>query len=154
MGELVKEVRGEMVGRGEITKIGNYVVFARLDIKGADSQVESVENVIMGPTMASAIGLGVSFKFVDGKNLNTHYKQNFLCGMQTHKGDVLIDDKVLRYSCKTRYFLAYLSLVPPFTVIAPFIFKQAKRLKAAQEEVGAFEPLEKNFISPTKKMKS
>jgi hypothetical protein len=55
---------------------------------------------------------------------------------------------------KTRLFAAIaLTIIPPGILAAPFYYKRAFKIKNAIQEVGEFEPLEKNFVSTAKKKK-
>lgn len=153
MTEFVRTVNGKIVAYGKAEKDGAYVVYERLDIKSPDGLVEQVQNVAVNPNLAKEIGDGVAFQFSDAKNFNAHYKYDYLCAVQTKSGDVFSDDRLLKVVYKTRYAIAYLSLIPPFTLIAPWVFSKAKKLKAAHEQVGVFEPLKNGFIQKTSKKK-
>lgn len=149
MRKYVETIKGKIVGYGESTKDGVYDVYESLQIKGSDGALIQVENVAINPNLSVALSSGVAFQFADAKNFNTHYKYNYLCGLQMKNGDVLKDERLLKTVYKTRYAIAYLSLIPPFTLISPWVFAKAKRLKEAYESVGVFEPVEKNFIRKT-----
>lgn len=151
MTEYVRTIKGKIVAYGAAEKDGAYVVYEHLDIKSPDGLVEQVQNVAVNPNLAKEIGAGVAFQFADSKNFNSHYKYDYLCAVQTKSGTVLSDDRLLKVVYKTRYAIAYLSLIPPFTLISPWVFSKAKKLKAAHAEVGVFEPLEKDFIQKTSK---
>lgn len=151
MSEFVKTIKGKVVGYGKHSKEGFYDVYEYLEVKTADGTVEVVKNVAANPNLNNEIGNAVAFKFADAKNFNSHYKYNYLCGLQKKNGDVLTDDRMLKTVYKARYAIAYLSLIPPFTIISPFVFSKAKKLKQAYEELGQFDPLEPSFVNPTKR---
>ncbi|MHA6897998.1 hypothetical protein [Ralstonia pseudosolanacearum] len=154
MREIIRKVKGVVVGRGEIAYTGYYSIYSYLEFKDNEGNVEKVENIAMNTNqMESVLGQGACFQFADATKLNHIYKYNYLVGMQKLNGDVLVDDRILRYPYKTRRVLAFLSLIPPFTVIAPLVFNSAKKIKAAYDEVGQFDPLEPNFISKNRKKK-
>ena len=149
MKKYVETTIGKIVGYGESKKDGAYDIYESLQIKDADGVLIQVENVAINPNLSAALSCGVAFQFADAKNFNTHYKYNYLCGLQMKNGDVLKDERLLKTVYKTRYAIALLSLIPPFTLVSPWVFIKAKRLKEAYESVGVFEPVEKNFIRKT-----
>lgn len=151
MKTMLEYLEGRVHKQGEMRKEGGYLVFTYLDFKRADGNIERVEDVAMCVAMANSLSAGSRFKFLDGKKLNSVYRFKFLCGMQTKNGDVITDERLLRYTCKTRYFLACLSLIPPFTLIAPLVFRSANRLREARDNVGVFQPLEHKFFYVYKK---
>jgi phage protein D len=151
MSDIIKTINGQLVSQGEIKKAGNYLTYSFLEFQHKSGQVELIENISINPKMASELTSGVSFQFADGKKLNSVYKQYFLVGMQQKNGNVVVDDRVMRYTTKTRFFLARLSSWVPY--LGKHVLDQAEKLREAQDQVGAFEPLEKNFITQTKKKK-
>jgi len=151
MNNYLETIKGKVVGYGKSSKEGFYDVYEYLEVKTADGVVEIVQNVAVNPNLNNEIGNAVALKFADAKKFNSHYKYVFLCGLQKKNGDVLTDDRMLKAVYKAKYAIAYLSLIPPFTIISPFVFSKAKKLKQAYEEIGQFDPLEPSFVSPTKR---
>lgn len=105
----------------------------------------------MIPKMGVAIGKAVAFQFADAKKFNTFYQHQFLVALQQKNQEILTDALILRAAAKTRTLVAYLSLIPPLTLIAPFTFKRARAIKNAYDEVGRFEAVGKNFIRKIKR---
>lgn len=153
MNNILRVVKGRIVERGITKPEGSYVIYEYLDINQSDATVERVENVAVNPNLANSLNEGAAFQLVDGRAINTYYSYQFLVALQKKNGDVIMDDKLVRYSTKARYFLAYLSLIPPLTLIAPLVFNKANKMKAVRDQVGVFEPLESKFIMQTKKKK-
>lgn len=150
MSQILTTMKGSVAGRGFVTTEGRYVVYEYLEINVDDNLVR-LSSVAMSKDMAVDLKDGIAFQFADATKFNGYFNHQFLCGMQKKNGDILVDSKILKATYKTRYFLACLSLIPPFTVVAPFVFKKAGRLKAACEQLGLFEPVEPNFIKKINK---
>ena len=152
MGEILKTITGQVCGNGIVTNEGQFMVYEYVEIKN-DQETVRFESVAMNKEMAIAMKTGRAFQFADSKNFNTHFKHQFLCAVQAKNGDVVSDDRVLKGAFKVRRFLAFLSLIPPATIVAPFVFKKAGEIKAACEQVGEFDPIDKNFYRNVKKKK-
>ena len=65
---------------------------------------------------------------------------------------IVTDGWPLKAGLKVNRFVAIgLTVLTPLTLIAPWLYYKASKLKKALEEVGVFEPLEHNFITQTKR---
>lgn len=151
MSNILKTIKGKLIGRGFVTYSGRYVVYEYLAIEEFDKKVVKIESVAMIPKMGVAIGKAVAFQFADAKKFNTFYEHQFLVAVQQSNEEILTDALILRAAVKARKVVAYLSLIPPLTLIAPFTFKRARAIKNAYDEVGRFEAVEKNFIRKIKR---
>ena len=146
MSNILRLVKGKVIGRGIVTYSGRYLVYEHLTIEEADKNVVRIESVAMIPKMGVAIGQGVAFQFADSKEFNTVYKHHFLVGVQQKDEQVVTDALILKSAAKARKVLAFISLIPPLTVIAPYMFRKAMEIREAYRAVGVFEHVEKNFI--------
>jgi len=151
MSGILKTVKGKLIGRGFVTYSGRYLVYEQLTIEEADKTIVRVESVAMIPKMGVAIGKAVAFQFADAKKFNTFYEHQFLVAVQQGNEEILTDALILKAAAKARIAVAYLSLIPPLTLLAPFAFKKARAIQHAYNEVGRFEPVEKNFIRKIKR---
>jgi len=151
MSGILKIIKGRLMRRGLVSYSGRYLVYEYLTIEEADKTIVRIESVAMIPKMGVAIGKAVAFQFADAKKFNTFYEHQFLVAVQQKNEEILTDALILGAAAKARNVVAYLSLIPPFTLIAPFTFKKARAIKDAYNEVGQFEPMEKNFIRKIKR---
>lgn len=150
MNDILMTIKGKLVGRGIVTYSGRYLIYEYLTIEEADKTIVRVESVAMIPTMGVAIGKAVAFQFADANKFNTFYEHQFLVAVQQKNEEILTDGLILKAAAKARTTVAYLSLIPPLTLIAPFAFKKAKLINDAYNQVGKFEPVEKSFIRKIK----
>lgn len=151
MSDILMTIKGKLVGRGIVTYSGRYLIYEHLTIEEADKTIVRVESVAMIPTMGVAIGKAVAFQFADANKFNTFYQHQFLVAVQQNNEEILTDALILKAAAKARTLVAYLSLIPPLTLIAPFTFKKARAIQNAYNEVGNFEPVEKSFIRKIKR---
>lgn len=151
MNNILKKVNGKLIGRGFVTYAGRYVVYEYLTIEQADKSLVKIESVAMIPKMGVVIGKAVAFQFADAKKFNTFYEHQFLVAVQQGNEEILTDALILKAAANARKVVAYLSLIPPFTLIAPFTFTKAREIQSAYNEVGKFDPVEKNFIRKIKR---
>lgn len=151
MRNILKTVKGNLIGRGFVTYSGRYVVYEYFTIEQADKSLVKIESVAMIPKMGVAVGKAVAFQFADAKKFNTFYEHQFLVAVQQSNEEILTDALILKAAAKARKVVAYLSLIPPFTLIAPITFKKARAIQSACSEVGKFDPVERNFIRKIKR---
>lgn len=151
MSKILRLVKGKVISRGLVTYSGRYLIYEHLTIEEADRNVVRVESVAMIPKMGVAIGQAVAFKFADSREFNTVYKHQFLVGVQQKDEQIVTDALILKSAAKARKIFAFISLIPPLTVIAPYMFRKAMEIREAYEAVGVFEPVEQNFIKKIKR---
>jgi len=139
MKTLLKTIHGNIIKYGKESQLGLYNVFEEIQIQNNNGYIEIIKNVAINPNFKSELKNCTSFKFANSNNFNSHYKYNYLCGIKNKNGKILTDDKFLKIVYKARYIIAYLSLIPPFILISPLVFKKAKEFKLAYENVGVFD---------------
>lgn len=139
MKKLLTIIQGTIIQYGKESKLGIYYLFEEIHIKDNNGNIEIIKNVAINPNLKKELKNCTSFKFTNSSNFNSHYKHNYLCAIKKKDGNVLTDDNFLKLVYKGRYVIAYLSLIPPFIFISPFVFKKAKEFKLAYENVGVFD---------------
>jgi hypothetical protein len=149
MVKIVETVRGFVVEFGSVNEFADYFIYEYIDFRVNGNKIR-IKNVAVSPDLDDQLRLGICFQFIDAKNISNEYKCKFICAVLRESGIAWVDDRLLEYTSKSRFFWAYLSLIPPFTIIAPFVFKWANKLKIAYKSVGNFESPEDKLIRKMK----
>ena len=153
MNPVVRTIKGSPSKFGNEKMEGHYSVFEFIEFKTNDGELIKIENIAIESAMKKELNNSVaSVQLLDGNQVNKWFDKTFICGIQNKKENVFVDSKIIDQGYKGKIFAAIaLTVLPPLTLIAPWFYYQANKLKNAKKEVGVFEPIDKNFITPTKK---
>jgi hypothetical protein len=149
MGQIIKTLNAKPVSYGASRLEGNYVVYKFINFKDGSGNIHKIENLAIKTTIARELNHSLSaLQVVDGSKINSFLGRNYVCAIQDKNGDIVTDPWPLQIGHKVNKFVAVgLTILVPLTVISPWFYIKAAKLKVAQSEVGAFEPLDNGFIS-------
>lgn len=152
MNKLITTIRAKPLVYGASRVEGHYVVYKFVILKDEQGTQHRIENLAIKKTMARELNYSISaLQILDGSKINNFLGRNYICAIQDKNGDVITDSWPLHIGHKINKFVAVgLTILVPLTVISPWFYIKANKLKAAQAEVGAFEPLDNGFSSKAK----
>lgn len=155
MGDVIIRIKGKPASYGDSWEEGNYQVYGSVEIKDDAGAIHVIENLAVKKSIAVDFNASMSaVQIVDGSKIGTFLGRNYVCAIQDKKGNVVTDTWPLQMGYRANRFVALgLTFLVPLTVIAPWFYIKASKLKKALGDVGAFEPINSNFISPSKKKK-
>lgn len=153
MSGVIITIKGKPTSYADGWEEGAYQVYGSVDIKDGSGAVHTIENLAIKKSMAGEFNSTISaVQIVDGSKVGTFLGRNYVCAIQDNKGNVVTDTWPVQMGYKANKFVAVgLTILVPLTVIAPWFYVKARKLKKALEQVGQFEPLEHKFITQTKK---
>ena len=156
MSDVIKTIRGKTVEFGASKQLYHYVIYDYVKFKTVEDEEITIPKLGIFVKLQKDFedGKNVAFQIALAEELKQSEGISYVCGIQKKTGAVLSDSHPVRAGYKTRLFAAIaLTIIPPGMLAAPFYYKRAFKIKNAIQEVGEFEPLEKNFVSTAKRKK-
>lgn len=155
MSDVLIKIKGKPVAYGNRWEEGNYQVYGSVDIRDGEGVTHTIDNLAIKKTMAGEFNSSIAaVQIVNGSKIGTFLGRNYVCAIQDSKGNVVTDPWPVQIGYKANKFVAVgLTILVPLTVIAPWFYIKASKLKKALKDVGAFEAINSSFITPSKKKK-
>ena len=138
MDRIIQEINGKIIEYGIKTNKNNYTYYNYLTFKEKNNTIKKFTNVVINENIHKELNNAISFKILETSKLNKLYSINVISGLQSKNKKIYIDIKLLNFFYKTRIFFAYISLIPPFTIISYWLFKKAKKIKLELDNIDKF----------------